>query len=132
MTACERGNWIDTEGHIETRPPPLKRGVQYEIVITSMEKEPLEDYCAGATKDSVPCRVFPERMRPPPYEYYKYYARITGAPNVAKEIMLTKNCIRTRKKHQQIQKFIQAWQIPRRTARGIQTQKTVKQILGIP
>jgi len=90
MTACERGVWIDTEGHIETTP----KGV-YRIDIWQEDKEALEDYCAGAINDSVPCIVDPKAYR----------VRITGASNVAKEIKLTEQCIRTARKRAQIQRF---------------------------
>lgn len=98
MTPCERGVWIDTEGSIEMSLTARKYP-QFRISVSQSEKEPLEEYCAGARKDNIPCRVRYDRTE------NAYKAEIYGLPNIAKEIVLTRNCIRTKKKRQQIKRF---------------------------
>jgi len=104
MNACERGNWIDTEGHIES----ADEGRTYLLSVAQDEREPLEDYCAGATRDGVPCHI-----RPLP-KIQAFRAEIRGVVNIAREIALTQKCIRTRKKQQQIQQFKNSLLRPRR------------------
>jgi len=92
MNACERGNWIDTEGNISLVPTPV-------IVITQKDFQALQDYCEGAKRDSIPCRV----KRDPRVGAYRAF--ITGAHNVAKEITLTQPYIRTQEKKRQIERL---------------------------
>jgi len=119
MTACERGNWIDTEGYIRPK--------HHLIEVTSKEKEPLIDYCEGAKTDNVPCKI--RSVKDPVYGI-AYRAEIIGADNVAKEITLTKNCIRTKMRHAQIQAFIEDIARPRKRLR--KEIITARQIMGIP
>jgi len=75
------------------------------ISVVQVEREVLDDYCSGAEKDGVRCRVKPRHRG--------YVAEVEGALNVAKEFRLTQDCIRTRKKLHQIEKVIQSLQEPR-------------------
>jgi len=100
MNACERGNWIDTEGHISKK----------HIVIAQRDGEALEDYCAGAGMDGVRCRIRYDKVN------RIYLAEIDGLENVAKEIALTMNCIRTKRRLAQIEIFKKELAKPRRYA----------------
>ena len=104
ITKCEGGGWIDTEGFIYSE---FKRGRGlYEIIFTQREREPLEDYCEGARMDGIPCKVHKIAAG--------YHARIGEAENVAKEISLTPNWIRTKTRLAQIEKFKNTLLLPRK------------------
>jgi len=123
MTPCERGNWIDTEGTIQSN----HQGI-FMISVAQAEKQALEDYCRGAVKDGVRCKVIP--LRPPPSPMW--LARVTGAENVAREISLTLPYIRTEKKLRQIQQFVKNLEKPRRFAPRPsvrEAQKIMRQLL---
>jgi len=101
MNACERGIWIDTEGHISRK----------RIVVSQREeREVIEDYCAGARMDGVHCRVRYDKVN------RIYLAEIEGLENMAKEIALTQNCIRTKRRRKQIERFKEQLAKPRRYA----------------
>jgi hypothetical protein len=98
MRRPERGSWIDTEGAIMARTP---RRRNYEISVYQNEPSPLRDYEIDAESDGVPC--FIEKF----YTHGRLQYRVTirGVVNVAREILLTKAWIRTKKKRRQIQNF---------------------------
>ena len=120
MTPCERGNWIDTEGNIGAD----LRG-RFVIDVAQVEREPLEDYCNGARRDGVECRVRYDRTA------RVWIARITGAENVAREVSLTRDCMRTARKHAQIQALTQQLTRPRIIALRPSI-KSALEILGLP
>ncbi|MFB0503172.1 MAG: hypothetical protein ACETWE_05000 [Candidatus Bathyarchaeia archaeon] len=113
MSRCERGVFIDAEGYL------WKKGMQ----ITQAERGILEDYCEGAKKDSIPCRI---RYMPAIQEYQ---AEITAYENVAKEIVLTQDCIRTKRRLSQIDFFKRELARPRKK-RDPRVEKA-REILGI-
>jgi len=94
MTPCERGSWIDTEGYVRESPATL--------AIAQKHRKPLEDYCVGAIKDGIPCKI---RCKTDPIYGKNYEAYITGIENIAKELALTQPYIRTRMRRQQIFRF---------------------------
>jgi len=98
MTACERGAWIDAEGSIMAYPE--KGDYRIDITQATSEVTALHDYCEGARLDGVTCEV--KRMAKKPWVSY---VRIGRVEDVAKEIKLTKNWIRTSRKIAQIERF---------------------------
>jgi len=121
MTPCERGVWIDAEGSIL---PVGARGYSLQVVQRIEEKEVLEDYCAGALKDGI------SRCKVEPHAPHVLRARIEKFEDVAKEILLTKSCIRTKAKQDQIQRFIQNLLTPR--TRLYPQIMNARKILGLP
>jgi len=110
MNACERGNWIDTEGSIE----------ETMLRVYQTERQPLEDYCTGAILDGVPCTIGTYKVKYKGKEILEHRAVITGMMNMAKEIGLTRKCIRTQARKQQIQNFRQFLQKPRKLPKGLE------------
>jgi len=95
MAAFERAIWLDTEGSMSLAHR------SWEISISQLDKQPLEDYCEGARKDGIPCQITIARNT----ERKCYRARIVGVEDVAKELTLVRPFLRTRKKVQQIEWF---------------------------
>jgi hypothetical protein len=100
MNANERAVWEDAEGTISARAPPKNGG--YFIVTVQFCKEILDDYCEGAIRDGVPCRV---TFRKSPKGWTEYRTYITGAENVAREIRLTSPYRRHPTKKKQAEEF---------------------------
>jgi hypothetical protein len=96
MDRKERASWIDSEG-----------AITHEIMVSQDERQLLEDYCEGARRDTVECRVIPATEK-------GYNAVIEPIVSVAKEISLTEPYIRTQRKKQQIQAFKTRLATPRR------------------
>jgi hypothetical protein len=101
MKRAESGSWIDTEGAIMARTPGRRN---YEISVYQNEVAPLRDYKEGAERDGVPCII--EKF----YTHGRLQFRVTvrGVVHVAREILLTRRWIRTRKKQRQIRNFKKA------------------------
>jgi len=98
MNAWERGNWIDGEGTL-TRAG-RERGFHLKIIQDHREREVLEDYCKGALRDGISrCEIVKEGP-------YTLSATIARAEDIAREITLTRDHIRTKKKKSQIEAFI--------------------------
>jgi hypothetical protein len=87
MNTCERGFWIDADGTIYT-----KHG-KYEIAVPQLREdmEVLEDYCEGARKDGITkCEIIHSLPKQP----HMSRLRIRRVEDVAREISLTRDCIR--------------------------------------
>jgi hypothetical protein len=96
MNRKERASWIDTEGCITTGI--RARGcLASEIIVVQNERDPLDDYVAGAKADGVACRVARHRN--------SWRVRVYSISNVDREIRLTKRFIRTSKRRQEIKRF---------------------------
>ncbi len=122
MNACERGNWIDGEGTL-TRAG-RERGFHLKIIQDHREREVLEDYCKGALRDGISrCEIVKEGP-------YTLSATIARAEDIAREITLTRDYIRTKKKKSQIEAFIRALTAPRRKLQPEIIK--ARQILGLP
>jgi hypothetical protein len=101
MRRPERASWIDTEGAIMARTPNRRN---YEISVYQNKSSPLIDYKKGAERDGILCLL--EKFYT--HRRLQYRVTIRGVLNVAREILLTKAWIRTRKKKRQIQNFKKA------------------------
>jgi hypothetical protein len=64
MDACDRGNWIDTEG----------RTARKEIRMVQTERGVLDEYCESAKADGVPCKV---KFRPKLKQYKALRVRVS-------------------------------------------------------
>lgn len=102
MTTSDRASWIDTEGTI------CLSSRTWEISIVQTEKKPLQDYSEGAHRDGVRCFVRTYNNGT------AFRARIVGLENVARELSLTENLLRTANRLSQVRRFKQYLFSPRR------------------
>ena len=102
MATSDRASWIDTEGTISLSSRT------WEISIVQTEKKPLQDYSEGARRDGVRCyvRTFNNGTA--------FRARIVGLENVARELSLTEDLLRTGNRLSQVRRFKQYLFSPRR------------------
>jgi hypothetical protein len=106
MDAKERAVWEDAEGSLSIPGKGLNKSPRLRT--TQMEREILLDYCAGAEKDGVRCRVYTSVVRKTaktPRALTFYYTAITGVANIGLELQLTAPYRRSAKLAKQIRRF---------------------------